>query len=48
MTLSIAGSLVAPVAAGWLVGTLSWTAAFGFGGLLAAGGIAAVVRLPAR
>ena len=46
MTLSIAGSLVAPVTAGFLVDTLSWTAAFGFGGLLAVGGVLAVARLP--
>lgn len=46
MTLSIAGALVAPVAAGWLVGVASWTAAFAFGGLLAVVGIAAVVRVP--
>jgi MFS family permease len=46
MTLSIAGSLVAPVATGWLVDAASWSAAFGFGGLLVAGGVAAVVRLP--
>ncbi|MFB6206502.1 MAG: MFS transporter [Haloglomus sp.] len=46
MTLSIAGSLVAPVVAGWLIDVLSWTAAFGFGGVLAVVGIAAVVRLP--
>lgn len=46
MTLSIGGSLVAPVATGWLVETVSWTAAFGFGGLLAIGGVAAVARLP--
>jgi MFS family permease len=45
MTLSIAGSLVAPVAAGWLVETVSWTAAFGFAGLLVVGGVAAVARL---
>lgn len=46
MTLSITGSLVAPVAAGWLVDVASWTAAFGFGGLLAVGGVVAVARLP--
>lgn len=46
MTLSIVGSLVAPVAAGWIVDVVSWTAAFGFGGLLAVGGIAAVARIP--
>jgi MFS family permease len=46
MTLSIAGSLVAPVTAGFLVDALSWTAAFGFGGLLAVGGMLAVARLP--
>jgi MFS family permease len=46
MTLSIAGSLLAPVTAGWLVDSVSWTAAFGFGGLLAVGGIVAVARLP--
>jgi len=45
MTLSIAGSLVAPVTAGWLVDVVSWPAAFVFGGLLAVGGIAAVVPL---
>lgn len=45
MTLSIAGSLVAPVAAGWIVDNASWTAAFGFGGLLAAGGIVAIASL---
>lgn len=46
MTLSIAGSLLAPVVAGWLVDTVSWTAAFAFGGLLAVGGIVAVLPLP--
>ncbi|MFC6992266.1 MFS transporter [Haladaptatus sp. GCM10025707] len=46
MTLSITGSLVAPVAAGWLVETLSWTTAFVVAGLVAACGIAAVARLP--
>ena len=46
MTLSIAGSLLAPVTAGWLVEAVSWGAAFGFGGLLAVGGIAAIARLP--
>ncbi|WP_380681204.1 MFS transporter [Salinigranum sp. GCM10025319] len=46
MTLSIAGALVAPVAAGWLIDVTSWTTAFGVGGLLAASGVAAVIRLP--
>ncbi|MFB6119226.1 nitrate/nitrite transporter [Halosegnis sp.] len=46
MTLSIAGSLAAPVAAGWLIGTISWTAAFWLGGVLAAGGIIAVLQAP--
>ena len=46
MTLSIAGSLVAPVAAGWLVESVSWTAAFGFGGLLGVAGIVAIALLP--
>lgn len=46
MTLSITGALVAPVAAGWLVDVASWTVAFGFGGLLAVSGVAAVARLP--
>jgi MFS family permease len=45
-TLSIAGALLAPVAAGWLIGEVSWPAAFGFGGVLAAVGIAAILRLP--
>ena len=46
MTLSIAGALVAPVAAGWLVDVASWTTAFGVGGVLALSGVAAVARLP--
>ncbi len=46
LTLSMAGSLVAPVTTGWLIDTVSWTAAFGFGGVLVLGGIAAIVRLP--
>ncbi len=45
MTLSVVGSLLAPVIAGWLVEVASWTAAFGFGGLLVVGGIVAVVPL---
>lgn len=45
MTLSITGSLAAPVTVGWLVENSSWSAAFVFGGILAAGGIAAVVSL---
>jgi dipeptide/tripeptide permease len=45
MTLSIAGSLTAPVTVGWLVETVSWSAAFVFGGVLALGGIAAVAGL---
>jgi nitrate/nitrite transporter NarK len=45
MTLSVGGSLLAPVVAGWLVDAVSWTAAFGFGGLLAVGGVVAVARL---
>jgi MFS family permease len=46
LTLSVAGSLVAPVAAGWLVERVSWTAAFGFGGLLAVGGVVAIALVP--
>jgi predicted MFS family arabinose efflux permease len=46
MTLSVSGSLIAPVAVGWLVDAASWTAAFVFGGLLAVGGIIAVALLP--
>ena len=46
LTLSVAGSLVAPVTAGWLVESVSWMAAFGFGGLLAVGGIAAIALVP--
>ncbi|WP_246983797.1 MFS transporter [Halorientalis marina] len=46
MTLSIAGSLFAPVAAGWLVDAVSWTAAFVFAGALAVAGIVAIARLP--
>jgi predicted MFS family arabinose efflux permease len=45
MTLSIAGSLTAPVTVGWLVETVSWSAAFVFGSALALGGIAAVAGL---
>ena len=45
MTLSIAGSLAAPVTVGWLVEMVSWSAAFVFGGLLTVGGIAAVAGL---
>jgi len=45
MTLSVVGSLLAPVTADWLVEGVSWTAAFGFAGLLVIGGIAAVARL---
>jgi predicted MFS family arabinose efflux permease len=45
MTLSIAGSLLAPVTVGWLVEAVSWSAAFVFGGVLALGGIAAVLPL---
>ncbi len=45
MTLSIAGSLAAPVTVGWLVENVSWSAAFVFGGLLAGGGITAVAVL---
>lgn len=48
LTLSMAGSLVAPVTTGWLIDTVSWTAAFGFGGILALGGITALVGLPER
>jgi MFS family permease len=46
MTLSVSGSLIAPVAVGWLVDVASWTAAFAFGALLAVGGISAVALLP--
>ena len=45
MTLSIAGSLAAPVTVGWLVEAVSWSAAFAFGGLLTVGGIVAVAAL---
>jgi MFS family permease len=45
-TLSMTGALVAPVLAGWLIESLSWTAAFGFGALLAVGGIAAIAVAP--
>lgn len=45
MTLSIAGSLAAPVTVGWLVEMVSWSAAFVFGGLLTVGGIAAIAGL---
>ncbi|AUV80409.1 hypothetical protein C2R22_01015 [Salinigranum rubrum] len=45
MTLSIGGSLAAPVVAGWLVDVASWTAAFGFGGVLAVVGVAALAGL---
>jgi MFS family permease len=47
MTLSIGGSLAAPVVAGWLVDVASWSAAFGFGGALAVAGVAAVASLSA-
>lgn len=46
LTLSMAGSLVAPVATGWLIDAVSWTAAFGFGGIVALGGILAIIGLP--
>lgn len=46
LTLSMTGSLVAPVTTGWLIDVVSWTAAFGFGGILAVIGIVAVIRLP--
>ncbi|WP_332898284.1 MFS transporter [Haladaptatus sp. CMSO5] len=46
MTISIAGSLVAPVAAGWLIDVVSWTMTFAIGGLVAVCGIAALARLP--
>ena len=42
-TLSIAGSLIAPVLMGWLVERFSWDAAFGFGALLAVVGIVSVL-----
>jgi len=45
ITLSIASSLTAPVTVGWLVKTISWSAAFVFSGLLAVGGIVAVAGL---
>lgn len=45
-TLSVAGSLVTPPAVGWLVETLSWTAAFGYAAALVVAGIGAVLLAP--
>lgn len=45
-TLSMTGALVSPVFAGWLIENVSWVAAFGFGALLAVGGIAAIALTP--
>ena len=42
-TLSISGALTAPVFTGWLIERFSWDAAFGFGVLLAAVGVVAVL-----
>ncbi|WP_435195654.1 MFS transporter [Natronomonas sp. EA1] len=46
MTLSIGGSLLAPVATGFVIQSVSWAAAFGLGGLLAVGGVLAISRVP--
>lgn len=45
-SISTMGSLVAPVLAGWLIDTVSWTAGYGFAVLLAVGGIGFVLRTP--
>lgn len=45
-TLSMAGALVAPVVAGWLIDTVSWTAAFVFGGIIAVAGVVCIVLAP--
>jgi MFS family permease len=45
-TLSVAGSLTAPVLAGWLVESASWTAAFGYALVLGVGGLALARRAP--
>ncbi len=45
-TLSMAGALVAPVVAGWLIDTVSWTAAFVSGGIVAVAGVACILLAP--
>ncbi len=45
-TLSMAGALVAPVVAGWLIESVSWTAAFAFGGALALVGVGSIALAP--
>jgi predicted MFS family arabinose efflux permease len=47
-TLSIAGSLVTPVVAGWLIDAVSWSAAFAYALLLAVLGAAFVAFVPAE
>ncbi len=45
-TISTFGSLSAPVVAGWLIETFSWTAGYGFATVVAIAGIAFVLRAP--
>jgi MFS family permease len=45
-TVSTFGSLVAPVAAGWLIQQFSWTVGYGFAVCLALAGIASILRAP--
>ena len=46
-TFSQVGNLVAPVAGGWLIAELSWTAGFGFAVALAIVGLATILVAPA-
>ncbi len=43
---SVVGALVSPVAGGWVVEALSWTAAFGFAATLAVAGALSVLAAP--
>lgn len=46
LTFSQVGNLVAPVAGGWLIASVSWTAGFGFGAVLGIAGVGAILLAP--
>ncbi|WP_338729078.1 MFS transporter [Haladaptatus sp. DJG-WS-42] len=47
LTFSQVGNLIAPVVGGWVITQLSWTAGFGFAGLLAVLGFITILLAPA-